>query len=214
MPRIVTSFSNATVKRLRSLRDKKARREAGLFLAEGLRIIAEARTSGRLPRSSLFPHKVPSTRSPPRLSLKPRPPAARRSRPRRRSSPRCRARTTRRCCWAHTGSRRPRLPDRPVIGAAVDRHPGAARPGQSRHHPADRRCGRRRRADPGRRQRRSLLGRGGAGMDGGGVHASRGHRALGRVHRLAATVRDSWSGPASRRRLIISTANITRRASS
>ena len=49
MPRLVTAFSNPTVKRLRSLRDKKARREEGLFLAEGLRIITEARDSGRLP---------------------------------------------------------------------------------------------------------------------------------------------------------------------
>ncbi|MBA2636343.1 MAG: RNA methyltransferase [Sphingomonas sp.] len=49
MPRQVTAFSNATVKRLRSLRDKKARRSEGLFLAEGLRIIAEAHGSGRLP---------------------------------------------------------------------------------------------------------------------------------------------------------------------
>src|SRR6476659_1106897 len=49
MPRQITSFSNETVKRLRSLRDKKARREEGLFLAEGLRILAEARDSGMLP---------------------------------------------------------------------------------------------------------------------------------------------------------------------
>jgi RNA methyltransferase, TrmH family len=49
MPRQVTAFSNPTVKRLRSLRDKKSRRSEGLFLAEGLRIIAEARDSGRLP---------------------------------------------------------------------------------------------------------------------------------------------------------------------
>ncbi len=49
MPRAVTAFSNTTVKRLRSLRDKKHRRTEGLFLAEGLRIIAEARDSGRLP---------------------------------------------------------------------------------------------------------------------------------------------------------------------
>jgi TrmH family RNA methyltransferase len=49
MVRQVTSFSNETVKRLRSLRDKKHRRAEGLFLAEGLRIIAEARDSGRLP---------------------------------------------------------------------------------------------------------------------------------------------------------------------
>lgn len=49
MPREITSFSNATVKLLRSLRDKKARREQGLFLAEGLRILAEARDCGKLP---------------------------------------------------------------------------------------------------------------------------------------------------------------------
>jgi TrmH family RNA methyltransferase len=49
MPRQITSFSNETVKRLRALRDKKARKAEGLFLAEGLRILAEARDSGRLP---------------------------------------------------------------------------------------------------------------------------------------------------------------------
>jgi TrmH family RNA methyltransferase len=54
MPRQVTAFSNATVKRLRSLRDKKARRTEGLFLAEGLRILAEARDSGRLPEIVAF----------------------------------------------------------------------------------------------------------------------------------------------------------------
>ena len=54
MVRQVTAFSNETVKRLRSLRDKKHRREEGLFLAEGLRIIAEARDSGRLPEIIAF----------------------------------------------------------------------------------------------------------------------------------------------------------------
>jgi TrmH family RNA methyltransferase len=54
MPRQITAFSNTTVKRLRSLRDKKARRAEGLFLAEGLRIIAEARDSGRLPEIIAF----------------------------------------------------------------------------------------------------------------------------------------------------------------
>jgi RNA methyltransferase, TrmH family len=54
MPREVTAFSNATVKRLRSLRDKKARKAEGLFLAEGLRIITEARDSGRLPEIIMF----------------------------------------------------------------------------------------------------------------------------------------------------------------
>jgi len=54
MPRQVTAFSNTTVKRLRSLRDKKARRSEGLFLAEGLRILTEARDSGRLPEIIAF----------------------------------------------------------------------------------------------------------------------------------------------------------------
>ena len=54
MPREVTAFSNSTVKLLRSLRDKKARREHGLFLAEGLRILTEARDSGRLPEIVAF----------------------------------------------------------------------------------------------------------------------------------------------------------------
>src|SRR5438105_11849082 len=54
MARQVTAFSNTTVKRLRSLRDKKARRAEGLFLAEGLRILAEARDSGRLPEIIAF----------------------------------------------------------------------------------------------------------------------------------------------------------------
>ena len=54
MPREVTSFSNSTVKLLRSLREKKARRAEGMFLAEGLRILAEARESGMLPRIIAF----------------------------------------------------------------------------------------------------------------------------------------------------------------
>jgi RNA methyltransferase, TrmH family len=54
MVRQVTAFSNATVKLLRSLRDKKARRSEGLFLAEGLRILTEARDSGRLPEIVAF----------------------------------------------------------------------------------------------------------------------------------------------------------------
>jgi TrmH family RNA methyltransferase len=54
MPRQVTAFSNTTVKRLRSLREKKARREEGLFLAEGLRILTEARDSGLLPEIIAF----------------------------------------------------------------------------------------------------------------------------------------------------------------
>src|SRR5690242_8664208 len=54
MVRQITAFSNSTVKLLRSLRDKKARRSERLFLAEGLRILAEARDSGRLPEIVAF----------------------------------------------------------------------------------------------------------------------------------------------------------------
>ena len=54
MPREVTAFSNTTVKRLRALRDKKARRNEGMFLAEGLRIMAEARDSRLLPEIVAF----------------------------------------------------------------------------------------------------------------------------------------------------------------
>ncbi|HEX5183887.1 MAG TPA: RNA methyltransferase [Allosphingosinicella sp.] len=49
MPRIVTAFSNPLVKQVRALRDKKNRRREGLFIAEGLRILTEARGTGRLP---------------------------------------------------------------------------------------------------------------------------------------------------------------------
>jgi len=54
MPRTITAFSNPTVKRLRSLRDKKARRSERMFLAEGLRILAEAYDSGLLPEIVAF----------------------------------------------------------------------------------------------------------------------------------------------------------------
>ncbi|MDP9085491.1 MAG: RNA methyltransferase [Pseudomonadota bacterium] len=54
MPRVITSFGNDTVKLIRSLRDRKARRESGLFLAEGLRILAEARDSGLIPEIIAF----------------------------------------------------------------------------------------------------------------------------------------------------------------
>lgn len=49
MRRTITGFSNETVKYLRSLRDKKHRRREGRFLAEGLRLLTDARASGRVP---------------------------------------------------------------------------------------------------------------------------------------------------------------------
>ncbi|WP_336980278.1 RNA methyltransferase [Altererythrobacter fulvus] len=49
MRRQITGFSNPTVKYLRSLREKKHRKREGKFLAEGLRLLTDARESGRVP---------------------------------------------------------------------------------------------------------------------------------------------------------------------
>jgi TrmH family RNA methyltransferase len=54
MVREITAFSNPLVKRVRGLRDKKNRRAEGLFLAEGLRILTEAREAGRLPEMLFY----------------------------------------------------------------------------------------------------------------------------------------------------------------
>lgn len=49
--RQITGFSNPTVKALRALREKKHRRASGQFLAEGLRLLTDARECGHLPRT-------------------------------------------------------------------------------------------------------------------------------------------------------------------
>jgi RNA methyltransferase, TrmH family len=54
MPRTITAFSNPLVKSARDLRDRRHRKEARQFLAEGLRILTEAREAGRLPRRMFF----------------------------------------------------------------------------------------------------------------------------------------------------------------
>jgi RNA methyltransferase, TrmH family len=54
LPRRITAFSNPLVKQARALREKKGRREHGLFLAEGLRILTDARETGRLPETLFF----------------------------------------------------------------------------------------------------------------------------------------------------------------
>lgn len=54
MPRQITAFSNTTVKQARALREKKHRRAEGRFLAEGLRILTEARESGLLPETLFY----------------------------------------------------------------------------------------------------------------------------------------------------------------
>ncbi len=45
-PDTITSFSNPLVKRLRALERKKARQETGLFLAEGMRLVAQGLARG------------------------------------------------------------------------------------------------------------------------------------------------------------------------
>lgn len=52
--RRITGFSNPTVKFVRSLRDKKHRKREGKFLAEGLRLLTDAREAGRLPELLLM----------------------------------------------------------------------------------------------------------------------------------------------------------------
>ncbi len=52
--KIITGYSNPTVKFVRSLREKKHRRREGKFLAEGLRLLTDARESGRLPEMLLM----------------------------------------------------------------------------------------------------------------------------------------------------------------
>ncbi|MFM7027257.1 MAG: TrmH family RNA methyltransferase [Chakrabartia sp.] len=54
MIREIIGFSNPLVKRVKALRDKKARRLEGLFLAEGLRILTEAHAAGRTPEMLWF----------------------------------------------------------------------------------------------------------------------------------------------------------------
>ena len=49
--REITGFSNPTVKYLRSLRDKKHRKREKKFLAEGLRLLTDARECGRVPET-------------------------------------------------------------------------------------------------------------------------------------------------------------------
>ena len=49
MRREISGFSNPLLKEVRALREKKLRKRAGLFLAEGLRIMTEAREAGFLP---------------------------------------------------------------------------------------------------------------------------------------------------------------------
>lgn len=52
--RQITGFSNPTIKAVRSLREKKHRKREGRFLAEGLRLLTDAREMGRIPELLLM----------------------------------------------------------------------------------------------------------------------------------------------------------------
>lgn len=54
MRKTITGFSNPTVKFVRSLRDKKHRKREQRFLAEGLRLLTDAREGGRVPEILLM----------------------------------------------------------------------------------------------------------------------------------------------------------------
>ena len=53
-PRQITSLANPTVKAARGLHLRKEREESGLFLAEGLKIVAEAFELGRTPQIMMY----------------------------------------------------------------------------------------------------------------------------------------------------------------
>ena len=52
MPREITAYSNPLIKWARDLRDKRHRKQSRQFLAEGLRILTEARDTGPSSASS------------------------------------------------------------------------------------------------------------------------------------------------------------------
>jgi TrmH family RNA methyltransferase len=58
VPRRVTSFSNATIKRIRALEQKKFRRAERRFMAEGMRIVAEAVDAGHVPEALVFAEDI------------------------------------------------------------------------------------------------------------------------------------------------------------
>ncbi len=51
---VITSSSNQDIKRLRSLHERKYRKQTGWFLAEGLRICTEALQQGFAPQRLLY----------------------------------------------------------------------------------------------------------------------------------------------------------------
>ena len=109
--RTITSLQNERVKLIRSLEMRKARRETGLFVAEGTSLLL-TRTRGRLgPQDPTVSGRRPTNRGRAasfRAGL--RAPVRSVSRCRRRCLPSLPARTIRRICWACSNSAGPACP--------------------------------------------------------------------------------------------------------
>ena len=180
MPRQVTAYSNSTVKLLRSLRDKKARRAEGLFLAEGLRIIAEARDSGTLPQIIAFSSEgarhhlaaeiIEATEASGGDAIETTPDIL--SKMSGKDNPQMLLGAYRQPDTSLERIERSKAP-------LMDRGPGPSRSGEYRDDLEDWRRGRRRRPDSCRRQRRSLLGRSCPGLDGRILYSAGRDRAVG-----------------------------------
>ena len=183
----ITGFSNPTIKRLRSLREKKHRKREGLFLAEGLRILTEALDSGKTPRILVV---VEDTELHP-LAQKIEAATA--------AAGGDVIETSEAIIAKLSGKSNPQsiigiYQDHPVPLEELDRSESniwlvaqALRdPRQPRHDIADRRCSWRRRPDPDRRLRRSLFGRGGARQHGRDLHPADRPDPLAGISRLAA----------------------------
>ena len=96
--RPVTSLTNPTVKAARALHMRKAREASGLFLAEGLKLVAEARRARAHAQDSALTGRGGRPARLPRRRRRNRRPAARSSKSAARSSKRSPGATTRRPC--------------------------------------------------------------------------------------------------------------------
>ena len=176
--RQITGFGNPTVKLLRSLRDKKHRRREQRFLAEGLRLLTDARASGRLPEMLVMaegrhPHPLLDELETAVLAAGGEV-----------------IETSAEVLSKITGKDNPQA----ICGVFAQWDTGLARldraaapiwlVAQAMRDPGN--LGTMLRTGADRRLRRPLLGRGGARQHGGAVHSAAGAGALGRIHRLAA----------------------------
>ena len=168
---------------MRALRDRKGRREQGLFLAEGLRIAAEALDAGHTPTVLVITEGQGAHRLVERLAAA----AAAAGGDVIATTPQIMARLVEKenpqavlaayRQWDTGLERLDRAAQLALAGGG-----GTEGPGQPRHHAAHLRRLRGGRADPARQRLRPVQRGGGAGVDGGAVH--RAGRAGGRARRF------------------------------